>query len=116
MSIQRIDGNPRMSKVVVHGDRVYLAGLTADKALSQGLAEQTREILSLIDGFLAKAGTDKSKLLTATIWLSDIRTVDEMNKVWDAWVVPGSTPARACVEALLQGPEKKIEIQVTAAR
>ena len=65
---------------------------------------------------LAKAGTDKSKLLTATIWLSDIRTVDEMNKVWDAWVTPGHTPARACIEALLQGPEKKIEIQVTAAR
>jgi len=115
VSIQRIDGNPRMSKVVVHGDTVYLAGLIADKALGQGVAEH-REILSFIDAFLAKAGTDKSKLLTATIWLSDIRTVDEMNKVWDAWVVPGSTPARACIEALLQGPEKKIEIQVTAAR
>ena len=60
MSIQRIDGNPRMSKVVVHGDTVYLAGLIADKALGQGVAEQTREILSFIDGFLAKAGTDKS--------------------------------------------------------
>jgi enamine deaminase RidA (YjgF/YER057c/UK114 family) len=116
VSIQRIDGNPRMSKVVVHGDTVYLAGLIADKALGQGVAEQTREILTFIDAFLAKAGTDKSKLLTATIWLSDIRTVEEMNKVWDAWVVPGSTPARACIEALLQGPEKKIEIQVTAAR
>ena len=116
MSIQRIDSNPRMSKVVVHGDTVYLAGLIADKTLGQSLAEQTREILSLIDSFLAKAGTDKSKLLTATIWLSDIRTVDEMNKVWDAWVVPGQAPARACIEALLQGPDKKIEIQVTAAR
>ena len=116
MSIQRIDSNPRMSKVVVHGDTVYLAGLIADKTLGQSLAEQTREILSLIDSFLAKAGTDKSKLLTATIWLSDIRTVDEMNKVWDAWVVPGHTPARACIEALLQGPDKKIEIQVTAAK
>jgi enamine deaminase RidA (YjgF/YER057c/UK114 family) len=91
-----------MSKVVVHGDTVYLAGLTADKTVGQSLAEQTREILALIDGFLAKAGTDKSKLLTATIWLSDIRTVDEMNKVWDAWVTPGHTPARACIEALLQ--------------
>jgi len=116
LSVQRIDGNPRMSKVVVHGDTVYLAGLTADKTVGQNLAEQTREVLSLIDGFLAKAGTDKSKLLTATIWLSDIRTVDEMNKVWDVWVAPGHTPARACIEALLQGPEKKIEIQVTAAR
>src|SRR5690242_12055202 len=116
MSIQRIDVGPRMSKIVIHGDTVYLAGLTADKALGQGVGEQTREILAMIDGFLAKAGTDKSKLLTATIWLSDIRTVDEMNKVWDAWVAPGQTPVRACIEALLQGPEKKIEIQVTAAR
>jgi enamine deaminase RidA (YjgF/YER057c/UK114 family) len=115
MSVRRIDSNPRMSKVVVHGNTVYLAGLIADKTLGQGVAEQTREILSLIDCFLAKAGTDKSKLLTATIWLSDIRTVDEMNKVWDQWVVTGNTPARACIEALLQGPEKKIEIQVTAA-
>jgi enamine deaminase RidA (YjgF/YER057c/UK114 family) len=116
MTIRRIDGNPRMSKVVVHGDTVYLAGLIADTTLGQGVGEQTREILSLIDGFLAKAGTDKSKLLTATIWLSDIRTVEEMNKVWDGWVTPGHTPARACIEALLQGPEKKVEIQVTAAR
>jgi len=116
VTIQRIDVGPRLSKVVVHGDTVYLSGLTADKTVGQSLTEQTREILSFIDGFLNKAGTDKSKLLQATIWLSDIRTVDEMNKVWDAWVVPGQTPARACIEALLQGPEKKIEIQVTAAR
>ena len=115
MSIQRIDTNARMSKAVVHGNTVYLAGVIADKALGQGVAEQTREILGMIDGFLAKAGSDKSKLLTATIWLSDIRTVDELNKVWDAWVTPGQTPARACIEALLQGPEKKVEIQVTAA-
>jgi len=116
VSVQRIDGNPRMSKVVVHGDTVYLAGLTADKTVGQSLAEQTREILSLIDGFLAKAGTDKSKLLTATIWLSDIRTVDEMNKIWDTWVAPGHTPSRIPIAALLHGPEKKIQIQVTAAR
>ena len=116
MTIQRIDAGPRMSKVVVHGDTVYLAGLTANKTVGQSLAEQSQEILALIDGFLAKAGTDKSKLLTATIWLSDIRTVDEFNKVWDAWAVAGQTPALACIEALLQGPEKKIEIQMTAAR
>jgi enamine deaminase RidA (YjgF/YER057c/UK114 family) len=116
VSIQRIDTNARMSKAVVHGNTVYLAGVIAEKALGQGVAEQTREILGMIDGFLAKAGSDKSKLLTATIWLSDIRTVDELNKVWDAWVTPGQTPARACIEALLQGPEKKVEIQVTAAR
>jgi enamine deaminase RidA (YjgF/YER057c/UK114 family) len=115
MTIQRIETAPRMSRVVIHNDTVYLAGLTANKTLNQSLAEQTREILAIIDDLLAKAGTDKTKLLKATIWLSDIRTVDEMNKVWDAWVPPGHAPARACIEALLQGPEKKVEIQVTAA-
>jgi len=116
MTIQRIDTGPRMSRVVIHNDTVYLAGLTANKTVGQSLAEQTKEILAIIDDLLAKAGTDKTKLLKATIWLSDIRTVDEMNKVWDAWVPSGHAPARACIEALLQGPEKKIEIQVTAAR
>jgi enamine deaminase RidA (YjgF/YER057c/UK114 family) len=115
MTIQRIETGPRMSRVVIHNDTVYLAGLTANKTVNQSLAEQTREILAIIDDLLAKAGTDKTKLLKATIWLSDIRTVDEMNKVWDAWVPPGHAPARACIEALLQGPEKKVEIQVTAA-
>ena len=116
MTIERIETGARMSGAVIHGDTVYLAGLTANKTVGQGLAEQTREILAIIDELLAKAGTDKSKLLKATIWLSDIRTVDEMNKVWDVWVPAGHAPARACIEALLQGPERKIEIQVTAAR
>ena len=116
MSIDRKETGPRMSQVVIHGNTVYLAGVVARNASGKSMTEQTQDVLAAIDGYLAKAGTDKSKLLTATIWLSDIRTVDEMNKVWDAWVVPGSTPARACIEALLQGPEKKIEIQVTAAR
>jgi enamine deaminase RidA (YjgF/YER057c/UK114 family) len=116
MTIQRIETGARMSKVVIHGDTVYLAGFTANSALTGGVAEQTAEILSIIDGYLAKAGSDKTKLLRATIWLSDIRTVDDMNKVWDAWVPPGCAPARACIEALLQGPEKKVEIQITAAK
>ena len=116
MTVQRIDVGARLSKVVVHGDTVYVAGLTADKTAGQSVAAQTQEILAAIDALLAKAGSDNSKLVQATIWLQNVRTVDEMNKVWDAWVVPGSTPARACIEALLQGPEKKIEIQVTAAR
>src|ERR1700736_7058175 len=113
VTIQRIETGARMSRGLIHGGTVYLAGFTANKALTGGVAEQTAEILSIIDGYLAKAGTDKSKLLKATIWLSDIRTVDEMNKVWDAWVPAGCAPARACIEALLQGPDKKIEIQVT---
>src|ERR1043166_7845657 len=116
MSIQRFDTGGRRSKVVVHGDTVYLAGLTADKTAGQSVAAQTQEILAAIDGLLAKAGTDKSKLVQATIWLQDIRTVDEMNKVWDAWVPGGTAPALACIEARLQSPAKMIEIRVTAAK
>ena len=116
MTIQRFETGSRLSKIVIHGDTVYLAGLTADKTAGQSVGAQTQEILVAIDGLLAKAGTDKSKLVQATIWLQDIRVVDEFNKVWDAWVVAGSTPARACIEARLQSPAKMIEIQVTAAR
>jgi len=116
VTIQRIDVGARLSKVVVYGDTVYLAGLTADKAAGQSVAAQTQEILAAIDALLAKAGTDKSKLVQATIWLQDIRTVDEMNKVWDAWVPSGCAPARACIEARLQSPAKMVEIRVTAAR
>jgi enamine deaminase RidA (YjgF/YER057c/UK114 family) len=116
MPIQRIETGARMSKVVVHGDTVYLAGLTASASESQGVAEQSKEILAAIDGYLQQAGTDNSKLLAATIWLSDIRTVDEFNAVWDAWVPKGTAPARACIETRLQSPAKKIEIMVTAAR
>ena len=116
MTIQRFDNGPRMSRVVVHNDTVYLAGLTAESTVGQSVAEQTQEILNKIDRLLAQAGTDKSKLVQTVIWLSDIRTVDEVNKVWDAWVVAGSAPARACIEARLQSPAKMIEIQVTAAQ
>ena len=116
MAIQRFDNGPRMSRVVVHGDTVYLAGLTAEKSAGQSVGEQTKEILGMIAGFLKEAGTDKSKLLQATIWLQDIRTVDEMNKVWDAWVPQGCAPARACIEARLQSPARMVEIRVTAAK
>src|SRR6202000_105286 len=116
MSIQRHENGPRMSRVVVHNGTVYLAGLTADATVGQSVGEQTKEILDKIDSLLKQGGTDKSKLLQAVIWLQDIRVVDEFNKVWDAWVVPGQTPARACIEARLQSPAKMIEIQVTAAQ
>jgi enamine deaminase RidA (YjgF/YER057c/UK114 family) len=116
MTIQRFDNGPRMSRVVVHNGTVYLAGLTAETTVGQSIAEQTREILARIDRLLAQGGSDKSKLLQAVIWLQDIRTVDEFNKVWDAWAVAGSTPARACIEARLQSPAKMIEIMVTAAQ
>ena len=116
MTIQRFENGPRMSRVVVHGDTVYLAGLTAEATVGQSVAEQTKEILGKIDGLLKQGGTDKSKLVQAVIWLQDIRTVDEFNKVWDAWVVPNGGPARACIEARLQSPKKMIEIMVTAAK
>ncbi|MFQ5934930.1 MAG: RidA family protein, partial [Acidiferrobacterales bacterium] len=80
------------------------------------VTDQTKDILARIDALLAKAGTDKSKLLSATIWLSDIRYYDEMNTVWDAWTTPDNAPARACVEAKLAFPQFDVEIAVIAAR
>jgi enamine deaminase RidA (YjgF/YER057c/UK114 family) len=115
MTIRRIDAGPRMSAAVIHGNTVYLAGQVARDAAGKSVAEQTTSILAIIDGILAKAGTDKSKLLNAFIWLADISTFEEMNKVWDAWVSPGNTPARATVEAKLAAPQFKVEIGVIAA-
>jgi enamine deaminase RidA (YjgF/YER057c/UK114 family) len=114
MSIERKEVGPRMSQIVIHGDTVYLAGTVAHQ--NAGVTEQTREILATIDSHLAQAGTDKSKLLSANIWLTDMATFAEMNAVWDAWVVPGHTPARATVEARLAAPQYKVEIMVVAAR
>ncbi|WP_376984822.1 RidA family protein [Bosea sp. R86505] len=116
MSIHRIAVGPRMSKAVVHGDTVYLAGQVADKAAGKSVAEQTADILGIIDGLLAEAGTDKSKLLMVNIWLSDMSTFAEMNGVWDKWVVAGQTPGRATVEAKLAAPQFTVEIAVIAAK
>jgi enamine deaminase RidA (YjgF/YER057c/UK114 family) len=116
MKIERHETGPRMSKAVVHGDTVYLAGIVADSPKDKGVAEQTRSILSQIDGLLAAAGTDKARLLSANIWITDMAHFQEMNAVWDAWVSPGNTPARATVEAKLATPDYKVEIMVVAAR
>ena len=116
MTIQRFETGPRMSQVVVHGDTVYLAGVVAKEAAGESVTKQTQEVLSIIDGHLAKAGSDKSKLLTATIYLTDMKTFAEMNAVWDGWVSAGNTPARATVEAKLASPQYSVEIMVTAAR
>jgi enamine deaminase RidA (YjgF/YER057c/UK114 family) len=116
MKIERHDIGPRMSKAVVHGDTVYLAGIVANNPKGKSVAEQTKDILAQIDGFLAKAGTDKSKLLSANIWITDMATFAEMNAVWDAWVSPGHTPARATVEAKLATPDYKVEIMVVAGK
>jgi len=116
MNIQRFETGPRMSQVVVHGDTVYLAGVVANKAAGESVTKQMQEILSIIDSHLKKAGTDKSKLLSATIYLTDMKTFAEMNGAWDAWVSPGNTPARATVEVKLAAPRYNVEIMVTAAR
>ena len=115
MTVKRIDPGPRMSQAVVHGNTVYLAGLVADDA-KLDVKGQTKQILAKIDALLAKAGTDKSKLLSANIWLTDIATWSQMNEVWDAWVAPGNTPARATVEAKLAAPGLRVEIMVQAAK
>ena len=117
--IRRIDitqpPGPRMSRCVVRGDTVYLAGLTAADT-NQDIKGQTKQILDKIDKFLKEAGTDKSKILSANIWLTDIGTWGQMNEVWDAWVSPGNSPARATVEAKLANPALKVEIMVQAAK
>jgi len=116
MSIERIQPGPRMSQAVKHKGVVYLAGQVASGALRAGVADQTRDILARIDSLLSEAGTDKTRLLTATIWLVDMAGFPEMNGVWDAWVAPGATPARATVSSpKLASPDYKIEIAVTAA-
>ena len=114
MTITRIKPGPRMSQAVIHNKTVYLAGQVAPGAT---VAIQTREILALIDGLLAEANTDKSRLLSATIWLTDMATFGEMNGVWQSWVVQGQTPARATVlSSHLASAEFKIEIAVIAAQ
>ncbi len=114
MSIKRIDTNKLMSKAVVSGDTVYLSGLTASDR-SQDVKGQCKQILDTIDSYLAQAGTDKSKLLSAQIWLTDIGTWAAMNEVWVEWIDPANPPARATVEAQLAVPDLSIEIMVTAA-
>jgi len=117
MTIERKHTGPRMSQLVIHDKTVYLAGQVASGAPGKNVAEQTKDILKTIDALLAEAKTDKSRLLSATIWLTDMSTFAEMNTAWDAWVVPGATPARATVvSAQLASPEFAIEIAVIAAQ
>jgi enamine deaminase RidA (YjgF/YER057c/UK114 family) len=116
MSITRIEPGMRMSQVVVHNGTAYLAGQVALGASGGTVAEQTKDILARIDALLAQAGTDKTKLLSATIWLTSMQTFAEMNAVWDAWVAPGCAPARATVGSpCLAAPQFTVEIGVIAA-
>ena len=113
-SIQRFDVGPRMSEMAVHNGVVYLAGQVAADAV-QDIRAQTRQVLAAIDALLARAGSDKSKILRAQIYLADLTDFAAMNAVWEAWVVPGHAPPRATVQAALAKPQWKIEIVVTAA-
>ena len=113
--IKRIGAGARMSDAVIHGGKVYLAGVVADKMVGKPVYEQTKEVLEQIDDLLKQAGTDKTRILKANIWLTDISTFADMNKAWDAWAVSGKTPARATVESNLAAKGYDVEIMVEAA-
>src|SRR5687768_15402211 len=112
MTIRRIEAGPRMSQAVTHNNTVYLAGQVGEGAT---VAEQTKDILATIDKLLTEAGTDKSKILQAIIWLDDMKNFGEMNSVWDKWVDGPNAPARATGEAKLAAPQFNVEIIITAA-
>ena len=111
--ITRLDPGPRMSQAVVHNGIVYLAGQVGTAGAS--VTEQTKTALASVEELLAKAGSDKSRILQATIWLADMADFAEMNAVWDAWVDPNNTPARATGEAKLATPDYKFEAIIVAA-
>jgi enamine deaminase RidA (YjgF/YER057c/UK114 family) len=114
VTIKRIETGTRLSQGVVHGDTVYLAGVVPDD-YSLDAKGQTEQILRKIDRLLGLAGSDKTKMLAATIWLTDMRDFADMNSVWDKWVPEGCAPTRACVESRLAVPTIKVEIRITAA-
>lgn len=115
MSVSRHEPGSILSLAVEHGDTVYLAGVVA-KDLKKDIKGQTAEVLAEIDRLLAKCGSSKSKVLSAQIWVTDIRNRAPMNEVWTAWVDPKNLPARACVEAKLADPACLVEIMVVAAK
>ena len=111
--ITRLETGSRMSQAVIHATTVYLAGQVG--APGAGVADQTRAVLAEVDRLLSAAGTDKTRILSAQIWLADMADFAEMNAVWDAWVPQGHAPARATGEAKLAAPDYRVEIIVTAA-
>ena len=114
-SIIRHEPGPILSLAAEHNDTVYLAGIVA-KNLKNDIKGQTEEVLAEIDRLLAKAGSSKSNLLSATIWVTDIRNRAPMNEVWQKWVDPKNMPVRACIEAKLADPAGLVEIMVMAAK
>lgn len=114
MELRRIGAGDRLSDAVICGDRIYLSGYVPEKAAGRSVREQTADILEQIDETLREAGSDKTRILKANIWLADIATWSQMNEAWDVWVVPGRAPARATVEARLAGEGIDVEIMVEA--
>ncbi len=115
MSIQRFHVGARLSEMAIHDNTIYLAGQIADDP-SLDAGGQTKQVLAAIDRLLAEAGSDKTQILSTTIYLADIADFAAMNAAWDAWVPQGHTPPRATVQAKLFKPEYKVEMQVIAAR
>jgi enamine deaminase RidA (YjgF/YER057c/UK114 family) len=111
--VQRIGVGPHLSHIATHNGIVHLSGVVSP---GKSVREQTRNVLAGIDELLQSAGSDKSKILSATVWLTDMRHFDEMNRVWDRWVSPGNAPARACIEAKLSLLDFSVAIAVTAAQ
>ena len=112
--ITRIETSQRMSRIVIHAGTVYLCGQVADGGLS-GITAQTENMLAKVDTLLQQAGSDRSRMLSATIYLRDMVDFPEMNEVWDNWVPEDCAPARACVESRLARPDLLVEITVVAA-
>lgn len=115
MSIERIGSNDRMSKIVKHNNTIYLCGQTASDA-AWDTAEQTQRCLNQIDALLAEAGSHRDRILSATIYVRDMKDFAAMNAVWDAWVAEGEKPARACVEARMARPDVLVELSIVAAQ
>ncbi len=115
MKIKRTDSTPRMSRIVEHGNTIYLCGQTAKDA-TKGIKEQTITTLEKVEELLEKAGSDKKHILSVSIYLRDMKDFAAMNEIWDAWVEDGFQPARACVEARMARSELLVEMLVTAAK
>ena len=115
--IKRQQANERLSKIVEYGNLVFLSGIVADhRSASDSCKAQTEEVLKNIDALLAAAGTDKSRVLSANVWINDIGEKDQMDAAWKAWVAPDNKPARACQEVVLGTPDTRVEIMVIAAK
>ena len=115
MSIKRFHVGKRLSEMAVHNNTIYFAGQVADDP-SQDITNQTQQVLASIDRLLAEAGSDKTKILSSTIYIADMAEFQAMNAVWDSWVPQGHTPPRATIEAKLARPAFKVEIQIIAAQ